>query len=206
LDRAREIIGVGPDSVLNAEVAIAVHAVNREKRTAVTCYAEAQDTELFRAVVGQEVAAGEVNRLESFNRHDRTARVLLDAYPPAPAADTGPVLVIGYAGLGRVLVGRLVRAWSAGMLPGGAAPCVWVVRLTDSDVERLARAEHRRWMDERAAKGWRHGPVRDDDRKLHPDLVDWEYLTDDGRDKDRAAVRAIPEHLDAAGLQAVRTR
>jgi hypothetical protein len=424
LDRAREVIAVGPNSVLNAEVAIAVHAANRERRTAVTCYAEAQDTELFRAVVGQEVATGDVNRLESFNRHDRTARALLDAYPPAPGADAGSVLVIGYAGLGRVLVDRLVRAWSDGMIPGGAAPCVCVmdadvpvevvahrhsdpggrvtvtarrvnpawlttvddllvpaadgtrrvpgqvyvcldddaagisvgntalrlleehqttilvavprsgvlgnaattrsdldepasfrrpagqpsgqaavrtvgaarlvlvsvvrtvytiaamrtgmnqqlakaihetyrrhaldrgdtvdtndsvrpwaqlpdylkdsnreqawdigrklamaglsavpasrssggVRLTDSDVERLAKAEHRRWMHERAARGWRHGPVRDDDRKIHPDLVDWEYLSEDSRDKDRTAVRAIPEHLAAAGLQVVRAR
>ena len=423
LDRAREVIAVGPDSVLNAEVAIGVHAVNRERGTAVTCYAEAQDTELFRAVVGQEVAPGEVNRLDSFNRHDRTARALLDAYPPAPADEAGSALVIGYAGLGRVLVDRLVQAWSGSTLSGGRTPCLCVVdadvpvevvaqrhsdpggrvtvtarrvnpswltavddllvpaadgtrgipgqvyvcldddaagisvgdtalrlledhettivvavprsgvlghaaapddlderassrrpagrptgpaavrtvgaarlvlvsvvrtvytiaamrtgtneqlakaihetyrrhalsggdsvdtndsvrpwdqlpshlkdsnreqawdigrmlamaglsavparrsnggvRLTDSDVERLAKVEHRRWMDERAARGWRHGLVRDDDRKLHPDLVDWEYLSDGSRDKDRALVRAIPEHLGAAGLQVVRTR
>jgi hypothetical protein len=424
LDRAREIIVVGPDSVLNAEVAIAVHAVNLERRTAVICYAEARDTELFRAVVGQEVAAGDVNRLDSFNRHDRTAWALLDAYPPAPAAEAGSVLVIGYAGLGRVLVDRLVRGWLGGTLPGGPGRCVCVldadtpaevvtrrhsdpegrvavtarqvdpswlttvddllvaaadgtpgvpgqiyvcldddgagisvgdaalrlledyqativvavprsgvlgqavptrsdldepapsgrprrrpaepaavrtmgkarlvlvsvirtvytiaamrtgmneglaraiheayrrhalaqgdsvdtnasvrpwdelpddlkdanreqawdigrkltmaglsavpasrsagsVGLTDGDVERLAKVEHRRWMDEREAKGWRHGTVRDSNRKLHPDLVEWEYLSEDSRDKDRAAVRAIPEHLDAAGLRIVRTR
>jgi hypothetical protein len=424
LDRARELIAVGPDSVLNAEVAIAVHTVNRDKRTAVTCYAEAQDAELFQAVVGQEVGPGEVNRLDSFNRHERTARALLDHLPPWPPSDPrSAVLVIGYAGLGRVLADRLVQFWSGGTASGGPIPrlCVldpdvpvevfdrqyadakgWVtvsarrtdpswlttiddlhvpaadgtqsipgriyvcldddavgiavgntalrllageettivvavprssilgqtaagtdldkeassrqpgdepsrptairtikatrlvlisvvrtvysiaamrtgmneqlakaihetyrrhameqgasvetndsvrpwnqlpdhlkdsnreqawdigrklamiglsaiprsgsnesVTLTDGDVEKLARAEHRRWMNERTAKGWRYGMVRDNDRKLHPDLVEWEYLSEYSRDKDRSAVRAIPEHLAAAGLQIIKTR
>jgi hypothetical protein len=426
MDRARELIAIGPDSVLNAEVAIAVHNFNRKKGTAVTCYAEAQDSELFQAVVGQKVGPGEVNRLESFNRHDRTARALLDQLPPWPPSDPrSAVLVIGYGGLGQVLVDRLVQFWSGGTMsdepiprlcvldpdvpagvverryadakgrvtvsarrsdpswlttiddllvpaadgtqsvPGrvyvcldddavgiavgdtalrllageetmivvavphssvlgqaaagtdldteasdrrredelfgptairtiGSARLVLVsvvrtvytiaamrtgmneqlakaihetylrhaidqgdsveynesvrpwdqlpghlkdsnreqawdigrklamvglsaiprrssnggggVNLTDSDVEKLAKAEHRRWMNERMAKGWRHGPVRDNDRKLHPDLVDWEYLSGESRDKDWSAVRAIPEHLAAAGLQIIRTK
>jgi hypothetical protein len=80
------------------------------------------------------------------------------------------------------------------------------VTLTDRDVEKLAKAEHRRWMNERTAKGWRHGAMRDNERKLHPDLVEWEYLSEDSRDKDRSAVRAIPEHLAAAGLQIIKTK
>jgi voltage-gated potassium channel Kch len=426
VDRAREVIVVGPDSARNAEVAIAVHAVNRAKGTAVTCYAEAQDSELFQAVVGQEVAPGEVNRLDTFNRHERTARALLDQLAPWPPSDPrSAVLVIGYGGLGRVLVDRLVQFWSGGSESGGPVPrlCVldpdvpvevverrhagargrvtvsarrrdpsWLtsiddllvpaadgshsvpgrvyvcldddaagiavgnaalrllageettivvavphssvlglpavgtdldkeasgrpsgdhpsgptavrtiesarlvlvsvvhtvytvaamrtgmneqlaraihqtylrlaldrgdsvehnesvqpwdrlpahlkdsnreqawdigrkltmvglsaipraggtadggITLSDRDVEKLARAEHRRWLHERTAKGWRHGPVQDNDHKLHPDLVDWEYLSEESRDKDRTAVRAIPEHLAAAGLQIVRTR
>jgi voltage-gated potassium channel Kch len=424
LDRARELIAVGPDSVLNAEVAIAVHAVNRDKRTAITCYAEAQDAELFQAVVGQEVGPGEVNRLDSFNRHERTARALLDHLPPWPPSDPrSAVLIIGYGSLGRILVDRLVQFWSGSTASGGPIPRLRVldpdvpvelfdrqhadakgrvtvsarrsdpswfttvddlvvpaadgtqsipgrvyvcldddaagiavgdsalrllageettivvavphssvlgqtatgtdldkeassrrsddepsgptairtikatrlvlisvvrtvysiaamrtgmndqlakavhetyrrhamdqgasvetndsvrpwdqlpdylkdsnreqawdigrklamvglsailgsgsnesVTLTDEDVERLARAEHRRWMNERTAKGWRHGTVRDNDRKLHPDLVEWEYLSEESRDKDRSAVRAIPEHLAAAGLQIIKTK
>jgi RyR domain len=80
------------------------------------------------------------------------------------------------------------------------------ITLTDEDVEKLARAEHRRWMNERTAKGWRHGTVRDNERKLHPDLVEWEYLSEDSRDTDRSAVRAIPAHLAAAGLQIIKTK
>ena len=76
---------------------------------------------------------------------------------------------------------------------------------TDAEVEKLAKVEHRRWMKERTAKGWRHGPTRDSDRKLHPDLVEWEYLSEESRDKDRSAVRTIPKHLEMVGLCIVRT-
>jgi voltage-gated potassium channel Kch len=417
--RAREVIVVGPDSIRNAEVAIAVHAVNRKKRSAVTCYAEAQDSELVEMVVGQEVGPGEANRLDTFNRHEPTVRELLDQLPPWPPSDPrSAVLVIGYGDLGRVLVDRLVHFWSGGSASGSPIPrlCVldsdvpvedvkrrhadaggrltvsarrkdpsWLttiedllvpaadgshsvpgrvyvcldddatgiavgktalrllageettivvavphssvlgqppagtdlardpsgptpirtiesarlvlisvvhivahsvytvaamrlganeelaraiheiyrqqamdqgatvdtnesvrpwdelpdylkdsnreqawdlsrklaaiglsavptsgstgdVTLTEADVEKLAKAEHRRWMAERIAKDWRHGHVRDYDRKLHPELVEWEYLSEDSRNKDRSAVRAIPKHLAAVGLQIVRAR
>jgi hypothetical protein len=48
--------------------------------------------------------------------------------------------------------------------------------------------------------------MKDNSRKLHPDLVDWGYLSEESREKDRSAVRAIPEHLAEAGLQIIRTR
>jgi len=422
--RARELITVGPDSVLNAEVAIAAHAINRAKRAAVTCYAEAQKDELFRAVVGQKVGPGEVHRLDTFNRHDRTARALLDHLPPVlPPDPRSAVLVIGYRGLGEVLVDHLVRFWSAGNeLPGpvlhvcvmdadapveavqrrhadsggrvaitarrydpawlttiddllvpaadgakcvpgriyvcldddaagiavgdaalrlieghestivvavpyssvlgyavgadgraeptsglrsdrepGGSPAaraigaarlqlVSVVRtvysiaamrtggneqlamtihetyraymanqgapagssesirpwdqlpeyfkhsnreqawdigrklamiglsavpgrganghlaLTDEQVEMLAKVEHVRWVNERTAKGWRYDPVRDNARKLHPNIVDWADLSEESREKDRSAVRAIPTHLASAGLRLIRTK
>jgi voltage-gated potassium channel Kch len=422
--RARELIAVGPDTVLNAEVAIAAHAINRAKRTVVTCYAEAQKDELFEAVVGQEVGPGEVNRLDTFNRHDRTARALLEHLPPAlPSDPRSAVLVIGYGDLGQVLVDHLVRFWSGGDVPSEPLPrmCVldadapveavsrrhaassgrvsitarrydpaWLttiddllvpaadgtssvpgriyvcldddavgiavgdtavrlleehestivvavphsgvlgyavsadgraepasglrpgrdpsglpaartigaarlllisvvrtvysiaamrtgmnerlaktihetyrahvmrrgesvannesmrpweqlpeylkdsnreqawdigrklalidlsavpargdngrIALTDEQVERLAKVEHRRWMNERMAKGWRYGSARDNVRKLHPDLVDWAHLSEGSRERDRSAVRAIPAHLTDAGLQIIRTR
>jgi hypothetical protein len=422
--RARELITVGPDTVMNAEVAIAAHSINRARRTAVTCYAEASKDELFQAVVGQEVGPGEVNRLDTFNRHDRTARALLDHLPPAlPSDPRSAVLVIGYRGLGQALVDHLVRFWSGDGAPSGHIPrlfvldadapveavlgrhadnsgrvsitarrydpawlttiddllvpatdgtssvpgrvyvCLdddaagiavgdtalrllaehestivvavphsgvlgyavgadgraesvsgprsgdessgpvaartigtarlllisvvrtvysiaamrtgmneWLARtihetycahmtsrddsvednesvrpwdqlpeylkdsnreqaweigrklaliglsavpargtnghitLTDEQVEMLAKVEHRRWMSERMAKGWRHDPVRDNGRKVHPDLVDWINLSEDIREKDRSAVRTIPMHLANAGLQIIRTK
>jgi hypothetical protein len=111
------VITVGTDSVFNAEVAIAVDAVNRERGTTVVCYAEAQDRELFEAMV---TGSGHI---DIFARHDQTARGLLDQLPPFPPSDPrSAVLVIGYSGLGRALVERLTRYWS-----GEAGPSLCVL-------------------------------------------------------------------------------
>jgi hypothetical protein len=103
-------------------------------------------------------------------------------------------------------IGRKLAMVGLSAIPRVGANTDGGLTLSDQDIDKLARVEHRRWMNERIAKGWRHGPVRDNDRKLHPDLVDWEYLPEASRDEDRSAVRAIPEYLAAAGLQIVRTR
>lgn len=76
------------------------------------------------------------------------------------------------------------------------------------DVERLARAEHTRWVAERSAAGWTHGPVRDNKRKKHPLLVDWDRLDESQRDQNRTIVREFPLKYDSVlvleGLQIVR--
>lgn len=59
------------------------------------------------------------------------------------------------------------------------------------EIERLAQVEHRRWLADRIDRGWRHGPARDDRRRLHPSLVPFEELTPADREKDRNAVRAL---------------
>jgi RyR domain/TrkA-N domain len=74
----------------------------------------------------------------------------------------------------------------------------------DDEVDHLARLEHERWLQERTQQGWRYGSVRDDQRKLHPDLVDWAELSDESAQKDRDAVQDIPRLLRAAGFQLLR--
>lgn len=72
---------------------------------------------------------------------------------------------------------------------------------SSEEVELLARAEHERWMRERTGQGWRYAPgVKDIQRRTSPDLVEWERLTEDARELDRGAVRAIPALLAGAGL------
>jgi hypothetical protein len=70
---------------------------------------------------------------------------------------------------------------------------------TDSEIDTLAQVEHRRWSAERLLRGWRLGE-RDNDRRKHPDLVPYEDLTDDGREKDRSQVRHMPDILALAGM------
>jgi hypothetical protein len=76
--------------------------------------------------------------------------------------------------------------------------------LSPEEVEQLARAEHARWSAERKADGWRYGPVRDDHKKHHPDLARWEDRTEQAKDFDRDAARALPGLLARAGFEIFR--
>jgi hypothetical protein len=75
---------------------------------------------------------------------------------------------------------------------------------TPEEVEGLAGMEHKRWLNERVAQGWSPGPRRDNRRKVHPDLREWDELDECTREKDRDAVRAIPGILHRAGYQILR--
>ncbi len=86
-------------------------------------------------------------------------------------------------------------------LQAGAGP---VFTFSNAEVDDLARMEHRRWSAERLLRGWRYANVRDNDRRLHPDLKPFEDLDEDGREKDRDVVRTMPEVLTLAGLSIVR--
>jgi len=75
---------------------------------------------------------------------------------------------------------------------------------TPQEIERLARMEHERWVEERLANGWTNGP-KDIDRKTHPLLrASYEELPEEEREKDRDAVRGIPEFLAEVGLKVKR--
>lgn len=73
-----------------------------------------------------------------------------------------------------------------------------------TEIEVLARREHERWSTERVGDGWRYGDRRDDAGKRHPDLVPWTRLSEPSREKDREAVRVLPELLAEVGLAIVR--
>jgi hypothetical protein len=85
------------------------------------------------------------------------------------------------------------------IIAGSASPFAF----TEAEIDDLARMEHRRWSGERLLRGWRPG-ARDNDRRLHPDLKPLEELDEDEREKDRDAVRAIPDVLALAGLSIAR--
>jgi hypothetical protein len=75
---------------------------------------------------------------------------------------------------------------------------------TTAEEEELARHEHDRWWKSRLASGWRYGPERDGHKKLHPSLIDFDRLSEQERDKDREAVRGLPDVLAGVGLEIVR--
>lgn len=60
---------------------------------------------------------------------------------------------------------------------------------SDPDLlEKLAEMEHARWMMERHIGGWQYGPVRNNARRIHPDLKPYAELDEKTRDYDRAVV------------------
>lgn len=76
-----------------------------------------------------------------------------------------------------------------------------IIIFSNDDVEKLAQIEHCRWMEEKFMDGWRYGVVRDDERRLHPDLVPWSDLPDDRKNIDRFLISKIPELLRILGYQ-----
>jgi len=76
--------------------------------------------------------------------------------------------------------------------------------LTASMIDQLARREHLRWAQFKKDNGWRYAAERDDANRLHPDLIDWDDLSTAAREKDRDAVRQLPELLADAGFRIVR--
>jgi hypothetical protein len=71
----------------------------------------------------------------------------------------------------------------------------------------MAELEHGRWNVERLRDDWRYGPMKDEQKKIHPCLVPWDVLPDGEtgvKKYDRNAVRAFPEILARAGLEVYR--
>jgi len=99
------------------------------------------------------------------------------------------------------LPARLARM-GATIAPRDGAPDVV---FEGEELDRLAEAEHELWEQVRVAQGWRAGPVRDDEAKVHPMIgVPWAQLPPENQEKDRDVVRLLPEILAEFGLEVVR--
>lgn len=66
----------------------------------------------------------------------------------------------------------------------------------------LARMEHGRWVMERLEGGWRLGAVKDVEKRINPNLISWDALSEEEKKKDYDMVARIPAMLrDHAGLE-----
>jgi len=91
----------------------------------------------------------------------------------------------------------------------GATPIIdWDEPLFDiiPYLEMLAEMEHERWVKEKIAAGWKWGSVRDDRwwHLRHPSIIPWKDLPESEKDKDRHAVKIIPELLKSVDLKITR--
>ena len=75
---------------------------------------------------------------------------------------------------------------------------------TDEEVDALARQEHDRWVRAKLDDGWRFGRPRNDELKLHDQIVSWDEL--DKRNRDRDPVRQLPAMLELTGFRIQRGR
>jgi class 3 adenylate cyclase/tetratricopeptide (TPR) repeat protein len=75
------------------------------------------------------------------------------------------------------------------------------IKISDAQVEELARREHERWNQNHFRNGWIYAPRRDYARKHHPLLVPWENLSESEKEKDRDAIRNLPRLIEKAGFR-----
>ena len=68
-------------------------------------------------------------------------------------------------------------------------------------VERLAENTHDHWAQKRIEEGWGYGPKRNDEQKLHPDLVPYDELSESEKDYDRKTVIEAIKAIIALGYE-----
>jgi hypothetical protein len=75
-------------------------------------------------------------------------------------------------------------------------------RFQPEEIELLARMEHERWYHAKTANGWTYAPdPQDRDKRTHPSLLPWEELSEDVKEIDREAIRALPALLAHVGFE-----
>ncbi len=66
-------------------------------------------------------------------------------------------------------------------------------------IEKLSRNTHEVWAQKRVDDGWKLGNRRDDTKKLHPDLVSYEQLSEQEKSYDREVVTQVVKVILALG-------
>lgn len=68
-------------------------------------------------------------------------------------------------------------------------------------IEYLAKNNHDNWAKGRIDLGWKWGPQRNDEKKLHPDLIPYLTLTEDEKDFDRTTAIEVLKLIIKAGYK-----
>jgi len=87
----------------------------------------------------------------------------------------------------------------------GDTPFPSVEEFDEETTLLLAKNEHARWMNERRSAGWVYGPRRDNGKKIHDLLVEWDRLPDAEKKKDIDVAKNIIPMLKGVGLRVYRT-
>ena len=65
----------------------------------------------------------------------------------------------------------------------------------------MAGKDHKRWCQQGKQDGCVYGPEKDAFNKTNPDLLPWDELSEDDKEKNRAFIRGISRLLARAGIQ-----
>jgi hypothetical protein len=65
-------------------------------------------------------------------------------------------------------------------------------------LEKLAIIEHEGWVDYKKKNGWKYAEERNDDKKIHDCIIEWEKLSDKDKNKDKDAVQNYKKVLESA--------
>ncbi len=76
--------------------------------------------------------------------------------------------------------------------------------LTPGEIEVLSIMEHNRWWADRSLDGWTLGNPRNNDLKIHPNMVPYEALSEADKQKDRNNVQNMVKVLSQEGMVIVR--
>jgi hypothetical protein len=99
--------------------------------------------------------------------------------------------------------------WLRKIVPSSAAPLpshAAELPLTKDELDTAARLEHDRWVSAQRCKGYIQGAKDNPILRTHPCILPWSDpgLSDAEKDKDRAAIRAIPRYLAAAKYEVIK--
>jgi len=77
-------------------------------------------------------------------------------------------------------------------------------QFSEVELDGMAKEEHKLWMSERLAEGWKYHPnPKNQTAKTNPNLVPWENLPEPEKEKNRTFFRTLPAFLGQIGLQLV---
>ena len=74
-----------------------------------------------------------------------------------------------------------------------------IAEFTEDEILPMAKQEHQRWMDEKTEDGWVYDEIRDDAKKHHDCLKEWDKLSEEVQDRDKKPVRNIIGILESVG-------
>lgn len=79
-----------------------------------------------------------------------------------------------------------------------------VTSFDDDSLEYLAQREHMAWYKLKINSGWKYGPVRDEEMKVNPNLLEWDALDVLKRESNIRTFKNLPQMCEKVGLKIVK--